>query len=244
VRPANDLTGRTFGRLKVASRAGSDEHGKATWRCACDCGNSAVIVGYSLTRGDTLSCGCLVGLVANTRSSALYDGLTLAEHAARSGISSSTLDKRVRKYGEPFPSHLNKTRAEQELRVFEQDRENNRRAPSKRLGRAANTHDQTNTLSGRVTNCGARATVEDRASDAHLAEWMARADKQRIQPIQAIEPKQVRAEAALPVAEPDGHDVLWDGLTLGEWSRMKGETVRTLFVRMLNTGTPFPERRK
>ena len=243
MRPANDLTGRTFGRLKVVTRAGSDERGKALWKCICDCGETAVIVGYSLTRGDTQSCGCLVGLVASTRPSALYGGLTLTEHAARSGISSSTLDKRVSKYGEPFPSHLNKARAEQELRVFEQDRENNRRAPSKRLGRAANTHDQTDTLSGRVTNCGARATVEDRASDAHLAEWMARADKQRIQPIQAIEPKPVHAEVPLPVAEPDGHDVLWNGLTLGEWSRMKGEPVRTLYVRMLTTGTPFPARR-
>jgi hypothetical protein len=140
VNPANDLTGRTFGRLKVTSREGSDGRGKATWKCACDCGNSAVIIGYSLTRGDTQSCGCLVGLVANTRPAKLYDGLTLAEHAAHSGISQSTLDKRVRKYGEPFPSHLNKTRAEQELQVFEQDRENNRRTKSKRLGRAAAWH--------------------------------------------------------------------------------------------------------
>lgn len=230
MRPANDLTGRTFGRLKVASRAGSDEHGKATWRCACDCGNSAVIVGYSLTRGDTLSCGCLVGLVANARPAKLYGGLTLAEHAERSGIPFSTLYKRVRKYGHPFPPHLSG-----ELRVFEQDRENNRRAPSKRLGRAAKTHKQTNTLS-------APAVAENSASDAYLADWMARANEQRIKPIQVIEPEPVRAEVAQPVAEPDGHDVLWDGMTLAEWSHLSGETVRTLFVRLLSTGKPFPER--
>lgn len=140
MRPANDLTGRTFGRLKVVTRAGSDERGKALWKCICDCGETAVIVGYSLTRGDTQSCGCLVGLVASTRPSALYGGLTLTEHAARSGISSSTLDKRVRKYGEPFPPHLNKTRAEQELQVFEQDRENGKRTYSRRIGRAAAWH--------------------------------------------------------------------------------------------------------
>jgi hypothetical protein len=167
----------------------------------------------------------------------LYGGLTVAEHAERSGIPRTTLQKRILKWGEPFPPHLDKTRAEQELRVFEQDRENNRRAPSKRLGRAANTHVQTNTLS-------APAVAEDSASDAYLADWMAHANEQRIKPIKVIEPESVRAEVAQPVAKPDGHDVLWNGLTLGEWSRMKGETVRTLFVRMLNTGTPFPERRK
>jgi hypothetical protein len=46
MRPANDLAGRTFERLKVASRAGSNERGKATWKGVCDCGNAAVIVGY------------------------------------------------------------------------------------------------------------------------------------------------------------------------------------------------------
>ncbi|MFM0451677.1 hypothetical protein PQR21_14920 [Paraburkholderia nemoris] len=138
--PVKDLAGRRFGRLEVVDRDGSDGFGKATWKCICDCGNTAVIVGYNLTGGSTLSCGCLVSLVANTRRSALYDGLTLAQHAERSGLSSSTLDKRVRKYGEPFPAHLDKTRAEQELRVFEQDRENNRRTRDTRLGRAAAWH--------------------------------------------------------------------------------------------------------
>lgn len=138
--PVKYLAGRRFGRLEVVERDGSDGFGKATWKCICDCGNTAVIVGYNLTGGSTLSCGCLVGLVARTRPSKLYDGLTLAEHAERSGIPFSTLYKRVSKYGEPFPSHLNKTRAEQELRVFEQDRENGKRTYSRRMGRAAAWH--------------------------------------------------------------------------------------------------------
>jgi hypothetical protein len=114
MRPANDLTGRAFGRLKVVSRSGSDECGKSLWSCVCDCGEIAIVRGYALTRGDTQSCDCLVGLVRRSQPATLYDGLTLAEHATRSGISQSTLDKRVRKYGEPFPAHLDKTRAEQE----------------------------------------------------------------------------------------------------------------------------------
>lgn len=131
----NDLTGRTFGRLRVTKRDGSDKFNQATWECVCDCGKSTVVCGHSLTRGSTQSCGCLVGYVARTRPSALYDGLTLAEHAERSGIPQSTLDKRVRKYGYPFPAHLS-----DELRVFEQDRENNKRTCSRRLGRAADHH--------------------------------------------------------------------------------------------------------
>ena len=93
-----------------------------------------------MTSADALSCGCLVGLVANTRLSKLYDGLTLAEHAAHSGIPENTLYKRAQKFGHPFPAHLDKTRAEQELRVFEQDRANNRRTRDTRLGRAAAWH--------------------------------------------------------------------------------------------------------
>ncbi len=235
MRPANNLTGRTFGRLRVVSRAGTHNR-YATWNCVCDCGNAAVVIGSCMVRGDTQSCGCLVGLVRRSQPATLYDGLTLAEHVERSGINKRTLQYRVAKYGEPFPSHLDKTRAEQELRVFEQDRENNRRTPSTRLGRAANTHKQANTLSAPVV-------AEDSASDAYLAGWMARANEQRIKPIQVIEPEPVRAEVAQPVAEPDGHDVPWNGLTLAEWSRMAGEPIRTLFVRMLTTGTPFPERR-
>jgi hypothetical protein len=90
----------------------------------------------------TLSCGCLVSLVRRSQPSALYDGLTIAEHVARSGIARTTLQKRIKKYGEPFPDHLNKTRAEQELQVFEQDAENNRRTKSSRMGAAAPWHEQ------------------------------------------------------------------------------------------------------
>jgi hypothetical protein len=93
-----------------------------------------------MVRGDTQSCGCLVGLVRRSQPATLYDGLTLAEHVERSGINKRTLQYRVAKYGEPFPSHLNKTRAEQDLRVFEQDRENNKRPFLRRIGRAAAHH--------------------------------------------------------------------------------------------------------
>lgn len=57
-----DLTGKRFGRLTVVCR---DEdivrnNGKTrpTWRCVCDCGNVVAILGESLRKGVSSSCGC------------------------------------------------------------------------------------------------------------------------------------------------------------------------------------------
>lgn len=56
-RRLNDLTGRHFGRLTVIGRSGRNLRGEATWLCACNCGKTKAIVGYSLTMGMTNSCG-------------------------------------------------------------------------------------------------------------------------------------------------------------------------------------------
>ena len=57
-----DLTGMRFGRLFVVGRADDivSESGYKTlaWNCVCDCGNSTVVRGKSLTGGVTQSCGC------------------------------------------------------------------------------------------------------------------------------------------------------------------------------------------
>ncbi len=53
-----DLTGCSFGRLTVISRA--ENIGKHTaWKCRCQCGNIISILGFCLTNGNTRSCGCL-----------------------------------------------------------------------------------------------------------------------------------------------------------------------------------------
>ena len=53
-----DLTGSKFGRLSVLNRA--PNKGKTTiWHCVCDCGTNTSVAAGKLTRGDTLSCGCL-----------------------------------------------------------------------------------------------------------------------------------------------------------------------------------------
>ncbi len=54
-----DLTGKRFGRLVGIARAGSDPHGSATWSFRCDCGAVVERTGSEVSRGKSLSCGCL-----------------------------------------------------------------------------------------------------------------------------------------------------------------------------------------
>lgn len=53
-----DLTGKTFGKLKVFERSENTKRGQAQWKCVCDCGNVCIVVGSSLQRRATTSCGC------------------------------------------------------------------------------------------------------------------------------------------------------------------------------------------
>lgn len=64
--PTIDLTGMRFGRLGVISRAEDSATlpGVPQWLCRCDCGNETTVFGQALRRGDTKSCGCLVGETA------------------------------------------------------------------------------------------------------------------------------------------------------------------------------------
>ena len=55
-----DLTGQRFGRLLVIGRA--PKRGTSTnarWLCECDCGSLAEVLGTTLRRGESKSCGCL-----------------------------------------------------------------------------------------------------------------------------------------------------------------------------------------
>ena len=53
-----DLTGKQFGRLTVLRRSGSSNNGNATWWVRCDCGVEKEVLGCSLIKGATTSCGC------------------------------------------------------------------------------------------------------------------------------------------------------------------------------------------
>lgn len=54
----DDLTGRSFGRLRVVSFFGKDKYGNTLWECLCQCGNTVVAGGSHLRHGNTRSCGC------------------------------------------------------------------------------------------------------------------------------------------------------------------------------------------
>lgn len=56
-----DMTGRKYGRLTVLERVGysGDGQHRPVWRCLCDCGNEAIVLGANLRSGMTRSCGCL-----------------------------------------------------------------------------------------------------------------------------------------------------------------------------------------
>lgn len=58
---ANDLTGRTFGKLKVIKRV-ENLGAHAAFLCECSCGNQVIVKGTALTRRNkpVRSCGCIV----------------------------------------------------------------------------------------------------------------------------------------------------------------------------------------
>ncbi len=56
-RPARELTGRRFGKLKVIRRA-ANRGNHTAWICRCDCGKVSIIRTSNLTTGSSQSCGC------------------------------------------------------------------------------------------------------------------------------------------------------------------------------------------
>lgn len=62
-----DLTGQTFGKLTVVSRAASIG-GRTRWLCSCECGRESTVDACKLRSGHTQSCGCAIGLGSRRRS--------------------------------------------------------------------------------------------------------------------------------------------------------------------------------
>lgn len=69
-----ELSGLTFGRLTVLSRAGNDKYSRAQFMCRCECGVTKVVRSNCLLAGETKSCGC-VGR-AKLRGQSLKHGLS------------------------------------------------------------------------------------------------------------------------------------------------------------------------
>ncbi len=55
-----DLSGMTFGRLRVVRYVGTPPRGNAMWECVCECGNVATFPSGDIRRGNHKSCGCLL----------------------------------------------------------------------------------------------------------------------------------------------------------------------------------------
>lgn len=60
-RPLPNLTGQTFGRLKVEFAASPSERGKARWHVKCECGTAKIVTHSNLMLGNASSCGCQEG---------------------------------------------------------------------------------------------------------------------------------------------------------------------------------------
>lgn len=53
-----DLTNQKFNRLLVLEKSNTKVSGRIAWKCLCDCGGVATILGKNLKSGNTTSCGC------------------------------------------------------------------------------------------------------------------------------------------------------------------------------------------
>lgn len=54
-----DITGQTFGRLKVLHKhPENDSLNRVCWVCECSCGTIVTINGWAIRSGNTKSCGC------------------------------------------------------------------------------------------------------------------------------------------------------------------------------------------
>jgi hypothetical protein len=54
-----DIIGQKFNRLTAIELVGFDNGGRAKFLFKCECGNTKRIIGYSVIKGITKSCGCL-----------------------------------------------------------------------------------------------------------------------------------------------------------------------------------------
>ena len=63
-----DITGQKFGRLTVIKQYGRSADNRITWLCQCECGNTKIVTGKALRRGETKSCGCYSKEIATLKN--------------------------------------------------------------------------------------------------------------------------------------------------------------------------------
>lgn len=60
MRKGQDLTDKIYGRLTVLGVHGKAPDGRVLWSVKCECGTVKPVRTHSLTKGDTVSCGCYI----------------------------------------------------------------------------------------------------------------------------------------------------------------------------------------
>jgi len=65
---SKEMIGKKFGRLKVLRLAEKDKNGNQKVFCRCSCGKEKVILMYSIHKGITKSCGCLIAETTRKRA--------------------------------------------------------------------------------------------------------------------------------------------------------------------------------
>jgi len=78
-----NIAGKIFGRLTVLEFSHT-KNGEALWKCKCSCGNSSIVMGGNLRRGNSTSCGCYQREVAHAspNKNALKHGHMAAGHCS------------------------------------------------------------------------------------------------------------------------------------------------------------------
>lgn len=100
-----DLTGKTFGRLKVLRRAHSNIKNIVFYECLCECGNVCVIRSQSLKNGSTQSCGCYHSEQASKNMKDVVSGVKGELHPKyRNDISPD--DRKYGRYGKSLCEYI------------------------------------------------------------------------------------------------------------------------------------------
>jgi len=70
--PRKNEIGNKYGKLTVIRQGNITKSGMVKWVCDCDCGNITEVVGYSLRKGITTSCGCNMGRKEEFKGSSVF----------------------------------------------------------------------------------------------------------------------------------------------------------------------------
>lgn len=85
-----DLSGKSYGKLKILERAPNKGKKRTSWHAKCECGNMTIVATDDLVSGDTLSCGCLrADLLRIELKDQVFGKLKVIDRADKRGKSSS-----------------------------------------------------------------------------------------------------------------------------------------------------------